>query len=58
MIHFKHCYAYEGGHCSCGADTRNGYIGDQPGPDLPLPASPFSLVTRANTNGPWAEEQQ
>lgn len=57
MIHFKHCYAYGGHFCGCGARQTGGYTGDKPGPDLPLPAAPFSLATRANTNGLWAEEE-
>ncbi|NED31087.1 hypothetical protein [Streptomyces sp. SID8499] len=28
--HFKHCYIYEGHHCSCGGS----YQGDEPGPTL------------------------
>lgn len=28
--HFKHCYIYEGEHCSCGGN----YQGPDPGPDL------------------------
>lgn len=44
MTHFKHCYAYDGSYCSCGASEFGGYQGDQPGPDLPLPPAPFNLV--------------
>lgn len=58
MKHFKHCYAYDGGFCSCGAEATSGYVDDDAGPDLPLPAAPFSLATRANTDGPCAEGQQ
>lgn len=57
MVHFKHCYAYEGAHCSCGAVETGGYRSDQAGPDMPLPPERFSLATRANTAGPWAEGQ-
>ncbi|MFI1226234.1 MULTISPECIES: hypothetical protein [Streptomyces] len=28
--HYKHCYIYEGQHCSCGGN----YQGDAPGPTL------------------------
>jgi hypothetical protein len=28
--HFKHCYIYEGEHCSCSGN----YQGDNPGPEL------------------------
>jgi hypothetical protein len=44
VIHFKHCYAYIGSFCSCGAEAVGGYTGDKPGPDLPLPAAPFNLL--------------
>lgn len=47
MTHFKHCYAYAGAYCSCGASEFGGYQGDQPGPDLQLPAAPFTLVAPA-----------
>jgi hypothetical protein len=56
VVHFKHCYAYQGAHCSCGAARFGGYTGDQPGPDMQLPPTAFSLTTRANTIGPWTEE--
>ncbi|MFE2912458.1 hypothetical protein ACFXI0_07875 [Kitasatospora indigofera] len=42
MLHFAHCYAYEGAHCSCGATQPDGYQGGQPGPDLDLPPAPFA----------------
>lgn len=44
MKHFKHCFAYEGSFCSCGAFEAGGYEGDQPGPDMVLPPAPFSLT--------------
>lgn len=28
--HFKHCYIYEGEHCSCGGN----YQGSDPGPEV------------------------
>jgi hypothetical protein len=28
--HFRHCYIYEGEHCSCGGN----YQGSDPGPEL------------------------
>ncbi|MFB8310256.1 hypothetical protein ACFC5T_17030 [Streptomyces sp. NPDC055961] len=38
--HFQHCFVYEGSFCSCGGR----YTGDDAGPRLDLPPTPFNLL--------------
>jgi hypothetical protein len=47
MRHFKHCYAYEGAYCGCGAEQFGGFAGEDAGPDTELPAAPFALKYEA-----------